>query len=178
MPASDVRNYGFKNSGGLRFDDKSAEWGIDAVSNSNGAAYADLDNDGDLDLVINNINKPAFVYKNNTDKNAGKGFLRVKLAGEGGNCFGIGAKVQLFINGQQQVQEQLLTRGFQSSVSPVMVFGTGSSTKIDSLIITWSGQKQQVIMNIRSRQQLLLKEADATFKKALPMLPLKAFSLL
>ncbi|MEJ7684564.1 MAG: CRTAC1 family protein [Segetibacter sp.] len=141
MPASDVRNYGFKNMGDLRFDDKSAEWGLDAVSNSNGAAYADLDNDGDLDLVINNINKPAFVYKNNTDKNVDKGFLRVKLAGKGGNRFGIGAKVQLFIKGEQQVQEQLMTRGFQSSVSPVMVFGTGNSTKIDSLIVTWHWEK-------------------------------------
>ncbi len=165
MPASDVRNYGFKNMGGLRFDDKSAGWGLDAVSNSNGAAYADLDNDGDLDLVINNINKPAFVYKNNTDKNLDKGYLRVKLAGEGGNRFGIGAKVQLFIKGQQQVQEQLMTRGFQSSVSPVMVFGTGNSTKVDSLIVTWPGKKQQIITNIRSKQQLLLKETDAPIQK-------------
>lgn len=174
MPASNVSNYGFKNSGGLRFEDKSAEWGLDAVSNSNGAAYADLDNDGDLDLVVNNINKPAFIYRNNTDKNVEKGFLRVKLAGEGKNRFGIGAKVQLFINGEQQVQEQSMTRGFQSSVSPVMVFGTGNSTKIDSLIVTWPGKKQQVITNIRSKHELLLKEADATIIKRPAGAPVKS----
>ncbi len=166
MPASNVKNYGFKNNGGLRFEDKSAEWGLDAISNSNGAAYADLDNDGDLDLVINNINKPAFVYRNNTDKNVDNGFLKVKLAGEGGNRFGIGAKVQLFIKGGQQVQEQLMTRGFQSSVSPVMVFGTGNATKVDSLIVTWPGKKRQVITDIMSKQQLLLKETDATIIKS------------
>lgn len=159
MPASNVKNYAFKNSGNLRFKDKSAEWGLDAVSNSNGAAYADLDNDGDLDLVVNNINKPAFIYKNNTDKS--KGFLRVHLAGEGKNSFGTGAKVQLFINGMQQVQEQSMTRGFESSVSPVMVFGTGNATKIDSLIVTWSGKKRQKMINISSRQEIVLKEADA-----------------
>ncbi len=173
MPASDVRNYGFKNSRGLRFEDKSAEWGLDAVSNSNGAAYADLDNDGDLDLVINNINKPAFVYKNNTDKND-KGYLKVKLVGEGGNRFGIGVKVQLFIKGEQQVQEQLTTRGFQSSVSPVMVFGTDNATKIDSLIVTWPGKKQQVINDIRSKQELLLNETDATIIKRPAAAPVKS----
>ncbi|MEO5893430.1 MAG: VCBS repeat-containing protein [Ferruginibacter sp.] len=166
MPASDVRNYGFKNNGGLRFTDKSADWGLDAVSNSNGAAYADLDNDGDLDLVVNNINKPVFVYRNSTEKNADIGFLKIKLEGEGGNRFGIGAKVQVFTNGQQQVQQQLMTRGFQSSVSPVLVFGTGNFKSIDSLVITWPGQKQQLLTNIKPKQQILLKESAATIKKA------------
>ncbi|MEP7144346.1 MAG: VCBS repeat-containing protein [Ferruginibacter sp.] len=165
MPASEVRNYGFKNNGDLRFTNKSAEWGLDAISNSNGAAYADLDNDGDLDLVVNNINKPAFVYKNNIEKNADIGYLKIKLAGEGGNRYGIGAKVQLITSGEQQVQEQQMTRGFQSSVSPELVFGTGKSKKIDSLIITWPGNKRQVITNISSRQQLLLKESDAAIQK-------------
>jgi hypothetical protein len=161
MPASDVRNYGFKNNGNLTFADKSAEWGLDAVSNSNGGAYADLDNDGDLDLVINNINRPAFVYRNNSNRNVGRGFLRVKLVGEGKNRFGIGAKVQLFIKGEQQVQQQLMSRGFQSSVSPVLVFGTGNARKVDSLIVTWPRQTQQVITGISTRQELVLRESDA-----------------
>ena len=172
MPASDVKHYAFKNSGNLHFEDKSAEWGLDAISNSNGAAYADLDNDGDLDLAVNNINKPAFVYRNNTGKD--KGFLRIKLAGEHKNRFGVGAKVQLFINGKQQVQEQSVTRGFQSSVSPVMVFGTGNSTKIDSLIVTWPGKKQQVIINISSKQEIVLKEADATMINRAGSIPVKS----
>ena len=166
MPSSNVRNYAFENSGGLRFANKSVDWGLDAVSNSNGAAYADLDNDGDLDLIINNINKNAFVYRNNTERNRSLGFLKIKLAGKGSNPFGIGAKVQLFIKGQQQLQEQQLTRGFQSSVSPVLVFGTGNSTIIDSLIVTWPGRKQQLITNIKTKQELLLNESDATINKS------------
>ena len=165
MPSSDVRNYGFKNTGGLQFTNKSHDWGLDAVSNSNGAAYADLDNDGDLDLVINNINKPAFVYKNNTEKDSSIGYLKIKLAGDGLNRFGIGAKVQLFINGHQQLQEQQLTRGFQSAVSPIMVFGTGAAKIIDSLVVTWPGQKQQVLTNVQTRQLLILKQANAINKK-------------
>jgi enediyne biosynthesis protein E4 len=161
MPASDVRNYGFRNNGNLTFADKSAEWGLDAVSNSNGAAYADLDNDGDLDLVINNINSAAFVYKNNSDKNLGSGFLRIKLVGEGKNRFGVGAKVQLFIKGEQQVQQQLMSRGFQSSVSPILVFGTGNATKIDSMIVTWPRGTQQVITEISTKQELVVRESDA-----------------
>lgn len=164
MPASDVRNYVFKNNTDLTFTDKSAEWDLDEVSNSNGAAYADLDNDGDLDLIINNINKPAFVYKNNTNKNTGNGFLSIKLEGEKGNRFGVGAKVQVFIKHERQVQEQLITRGFQSSVSPVLIFGTGNSKTIDSLIVTWPGKKQQIIKNVKTKQQLLLKESDAIIK--------------
>ena len=167
MPSSNVRNYVFKNSHAYQFTDKSAEWGLDAVSNSNGAAYADLDNDGDLDLVVNNINHPAFVYKNNAEKRAGTGFLKVRLAGKKNNPFGIGAKVKLIVNGEQQVQEQQPTRGFQSSVSPVLVFGTGGAAQIDSLVITWPGGKQQVLANIKTRQQLLLKEPDATNIKSL-----------
>lgn len=166
MPSSNVRNYVFKNSRTCQFTDKSAEWGLDAISNSNGAAYADLDNDGDLDLVVNNINQTVFVYKNNSEKKTGTNFLKVTLAGERGNRFGIGAKVSLFIKGEQQVQEQQMTRGFQSSMSPVLVFGTGDAAKIDSLVITWPGGKQQVMENLRTRQQVLLKESEATTSKS------------
>ena len=161
MPASDVKNYSFKNERGLQFNNTSAAWGLGAISNSNGAAYSDLDNDGDLDLVVNNINKAAFVYKNNTDKIEENGFLSVKLVGEGGNTFGLGAKVQLFIKGEQQLQEVSMSRGFQSSVSPVMIFGTGKSKMIDSLKVTWPGKKQQVVVNITCNQKLVLKQEDA-----------------
>ncbi len=121
MPSSDVRNYAFQNTHRLQFANMSKEWGFDAVSNSNGAAYADLDNDGDLDLVVNNINKPAFIYRNNTEETTKARFIKIKLQGTGANPFGVGAKVQLFTKGGQQVWEQQPTRGFQSSVSPMIV---------------------------------------------------------
>ncbi len=161
MPSSDVRNYAFKNTDGVQFSNVAAAWGLNAVSNSSGAAYADLDNDGDLDLVINNINLSAFVYKNNTEEDSHRNYLRIKLNGEGGNRFGIGAKVQLFINGSQHLQEQMLTRGYQSSVSPVMVFGTGQNKTIDSVIVTWPKQRQQVIANQQCNTQVTLTETDA-----------------
>ena len=161
MPSSDVRNYSFKNRGGINFLDKSTEWGLDAISNSNGAAYSDLDNDGDLDLVVNNINRPAFVYRNNAILQNANNFLRIKLGGEGKNRYGIGAKVELFYKDQHQVQEQLMSRGFQSSVSPVLIFGTGSQIMIDSLVVTWLGKKIQVIKQVACNQDILLNESDA-----------------
>ncbi|MEO5998200.1 MAG: VCBS repeat-containing protein [Chitinophagaceae bacterium] len=165
MPASDVRNCSFKNKGGTCFTNKSAEWGLDAVSNSNGAAYADLDNDGDLDLVVNNINKPAFVYRNNGKQQNANNSLRIKLMGDGKNSFGIGAKVFLFYNGQQQVQEQLVSRGFQSSVSPLMVFGTGPVTSIDSLVVLWPGNKKQVLTHVACNKDIGLRQSAAQFIK-------------
>jgi hypothetical protein len=161
MPSSEVRNYAFQNSHALQFVNKSAEWGLDAVSNSNGAAYADLDNDGDLDLVVNNINKPAFIYRNNTEETKKVNYIRVKLQGSGANPFGIGTKLELFANGVQQVKEEFPTRGFESSVSPVIVFGVGNARRVDSLIVKWPGNKEQVLTNISPNQQLLLKESNA-----------------
>ncbi|MEJ7739680.1 MAG: VCBS repeat-containing protein [Chitinophagaceae bacterium] len=165
MPASDVRNYSFQNRGGITFSDKSGEWGLNAVSNSNGAAYADLDNDGDLDLVVNNMNKAAYVYRNNARLQNVHNFLRIKLAGEGKNRFGIGAKVELFYENQHQVQEQLMSRGFQSSVSPVLLFGTGVNTSIDSLVVTWLGKKRQVIKRLACNQDIIVKQSDAILRE-------------
>ncbi len=162
MPSSDVRNYAYQNNHGKQFINKSAAWGLDAVSNSNGAAYADLDNDGDLDLVVNNINKPAFIYRNNTEEKTNANFVKIKLQGNGANRFGVGAKVKIFVNGGQIVSEQQPTRGFQSSVSPVMVFGVGKAVSIDSLIVTWPGKKEQLLRDIKTNQQLLLMESSAT----------------
>ncbi|MEJ7766417.1 MAG: VCBS repeat-containing protein [Chitinophagaceae bacterium] len=161
MPASDVRNYSFRNLDGVRFINKSAEWGLNAISNSNGAAYSDLDNDGDLDLVVNNINGTAFVYSNNSRVQNANNFLRIKLRSESRNRFGIGAKVKLFYKEQYQVQEQLMSRGFQSSVSPVLVFGTGAQKRIDSLVVSWPGNKTQTIVQVDCNREIILKESDA-----------------
>ncbi|MFT6319654.1 MAG: hypothetical protein ACJAT4_000571, partial [Granulosicoccus sp.] len=148
MPASDVVNYMFSNqpspAGGnnFTFQNKTKEWGLHHASNSNGAAYADFDNDGDLDLVVNNINKPAFLFRNETKSNEFH-FLKIKLAGDKLNTLGIGAKVQLFYEGKIQTVEQQPTRGYLSSVSPILHFGLGGNNTIDSVIVIWQNGKME-----------------------------------
>lgn len=162
MPSSDVVNYLFKNNGNLTFSNVSREWGMDLPSNSNGAAYADLDNDGDLDLIVNNINKPAFVYQNEAEKQVQHHFLHVKLQGANGNTQGIGAKVWIATKGKQQYLEQMPTRGFQSNVSFVLHFGLGTDAMIDSLHVVWLSGKEQMLTNVKADQVLLLDEKNAT----------------
>lgn len=162
MPASDVSNYLYKNNGNLTFTDMSKQWGIAGASNSNGAAYVDLDNDGDLDLVVNNVNKPAFIYRNEADKKGGNHYLKIKLKGAGKNTDGLGAKVFVYHNNQQQLVEQMPARGFQSTVSPILHFGLGTSATVDSLRVVWLSGKQQVIPAVKADQLLTLHEKDAT----------------
>src|SRR5690606_23862341 len=100
-------------------------WGVDQPSNSNGAAYSDLDNDGDLDLVVNNINEPAFIYRNESSDQLINHFLKIKLEGIGKNTSGLGAKITVYSKGTRQYFEQMPSRGYQSSVSPVLHVGLG-----------------------------------------------------
>ncbi len=162
MPSSDVKSYLFKNNGNLTFSNETAAWGITQSSNSNGAAYADLDNDGKLDLIVNNINKPAFIYHNISAQQKENNYLQIKLEGADKNTEGTGAKVFLYTKGIEQYEEQMPSRGFQSSVSPVLHFGLGSSVTIDSLRIIWLSGKQQVLQNIKANQLLTLQEKNAT----------------
>jgi len=168
MPASDVVNYAFKNEGDLHFSNVSKSWGINQPSNSNGAAYADLDNDGDLDLVISNINKPAFIYRNEARQQSSHHYIKLQLKGSDKNTAGIGARIQLFSNGQQQVLEQMPTRGFQSTVSNILHFGLGTVSTIDSLRITWQRGKSQLLLQPKADQLLVLDEKDAS-----PYAPIK-----
>jgi hypothetical protein len=160
MPASNVLNYLFKNNG-LSFSNVSNSWGINLPSNSNGAAYADLDNDGDLDLVVNNINQPAFVYQNNENKNISNHYLEIKLQGENDNTSGIGTTITLWCKGKKQYLEQQPSRGFQSSVSPVLHFGLGKDSLADSIQVVWQNGKQQILKNIKANQLLTLQQKDA-----------------
>ncbi|RWY53859.1 VCBS repeat-containing protein [Mucilaginibacter gilvus] len=161
MPSSQMKSYFFKNNGDANFTNTSADWGITQTSNSNGAAYADLDNDGDLDLVTNNVNQAAFVYENQAVKQNGNHYLAVKLKGGDANTQGIGAKFTIYQGNKTQYLEQMPTRGFQSGVSPILHFGLGKDKQIDSLRITWQRGKSQLLQHIKADQQITLKEEDA-----------------
>lgn len=164
MPSSNVVNYIFRNKQGSIFENKTADWGLDQHSNSNGSVYADLDNDGDLDLVVNNINQPAFVYENESQKLNKNHYLNAQLTGAGDNTQGLGAIVRIYSNGQMQKLEQNPARGYLSSVSTTLHFGLGDATKIDSLIVTWASGKTQKLLNVNANQVLKLAEKDASGK--------------
>lgn len=161
MPSSNVVNYFFHNQQGQGFKNKTKAWGISQPSNSNGAVYADLDNDGDLDLVVNNINQAASIYQNKAQETNGNNFLQIRLAGSGGNTLGLGARVQLFYSGTTQVVEQNPARGYLSSVSSLLHFGLGKGKNLDSLIVTWNSGKQQKLYNVSVNQVLQLSETEA-----------------
>ncbi|MBK8565749.1 MAG: VCBS repeat-containing protein [Saprospiraceae bacterium] len=168
MPASNVTNYLFRGNGELHFDNITNACGMGQPSNSNGAVYADLDKDGDLDLIVNNINKPAFIYENIVDKKAGN-HLQLTLKGEGMNTQGIGAKVSVFADKKQFFAEQNPARGYLSAVSPILQFGLGNLSAIDSLIITWPSGKQEKQTDITINSNLILEERNAQLAK-----PIKA----
>lgn len=176
MPSSNVVNYIFKNKQGDRFENKTSNWGVSHASNSNGAIYADLDNDGDLDLVVNNINQPAFIYKNELQKQTSNHFLKLQLTGDGGNTQGLGTIVKVFQKGQMQRLEQNPARGYLSTISYTLHFGLGSAEKVDSLIITWSGDKVQKLYDVKANQVLKLAEKDANDKASFSKPSVKWFT--
>tara|TARA_R110000868_G_scaffold59159_1_gene181647 strand:- start:60025 stop:63306 length:3282 start_codon:yes stop_codon:yes gene_type:complete len=162
MSSTPIHDYLFKNENGINFKEVSEDWGLSDPNFSNGAAYADLNNDGALDLVINHLNDYAGIYANILKPKKNKGnYLRLMLKGDGLNSSGIGAKVKVYVNGMQQYLEQQPTRGFQSSVSHVLHLGLGMAEIIDSLRITWPGGKEQWVRNVNANQILVLKEKDA-----------------
>jgi hypothetical protein len=164
-PTSNVINYMFQNNG-TSFSNVASTWGLNQPSNSNGAVYADLDNDGDLDLIVNNIDLPAFIYRNEATSVSDNRFLKLKLEGEGRNTAGIGAKITLYAEGKTQLVEQMPTRGYQSSVSPVLHVGLGDSDSVDSLRIQWLSGKQEWLKNVQANQLLTLKEENASSSSA------------
>ena len=162
IPSTPLRNYAFSGNGNLKFTDNASNLGFDQLSFSNGAAYGDLDNDGDQDIVINNNNARSFVYRNDANKVLENHFLKIKFSGPQKNPFGIGAQVEIKIKDSLQVLQNYTTRGFQSSIEPLLVFGLGSETTVDSLRITWPDGKVQFMVGVKSNQVITAKYADAS----------------
>jgi hypothetical protein len=161
MPSIEMSDYIFQNQGNGRFIKKTTEWGIEKKGVSAGAAYADLDNDGDMDLVINNTNGFASIYKNNSEQRSTNNYLRIQLKGDAQNGTGIGSKITLYCKKDKFYQEQMPVRGFESSVDQVLNFGLGKYTTIDSVLIIWPDDRKQLLQNVKSNQSLVLKISDA-----------------
>ncbi|MDO9339100.1 MAG: FG-GAP-like repeat-containing protein, partial [Bacteroidales bacterium] len=161
MPLYPNVNYIYKNNGDLTFSNMAKAWGFDTRSYSNGATYADLDNDGDLDLIVNNINDQAFIYRNNAATQSDNHFLSVVLKGKGLNTRGIGARVTLYCSGQKQVAEQFPTRGFMSATSDVLHFGLGPANVIDSIVVRWPDRSEQMIKDVPVDKVITLEMRNA-----------------
>jgi enediyne biosynthesis protein E4 len=156
-----LHNYFFENNRDLTFSDRSDAWGIDAEGYSHGAAYADLDNDGDLDLAINNMNTEAHVYENKSNEIVNRNYLRIKFMGSPKNQNGIGAKVTLKYNHQKQFAEHFLNRGYESTVDGVMHMGLGNIGEIDSLEVIWPDGRYELLRNVKANQQLVVHYSSA-----------------
>ncbi len=159
-PSQPISNYAFKNNNGFKFEKISKEWGFDTPSFSSGMAYGDLDNDGDLDVVINNMEHPAFVYENKTNGN----FLKIKLQGHYKNKFGFGVKVKINHNNKIQVSENIVTRGFFSSVEPGLFFGLGNDDKVDLIEVIWPDGKVNYFENINANETITAMYSKAKAK--------------
>ncbi|WP_297336777.1 VCBS repeat-containing protein [Algoriphagus sp.] len=162
IPIHPIPNYAYQNLGDLNFENKAREWGLGQAIHSNGAAYGDLNNDGTLDLVINNVNRPAQIFKNAQKEIApANNFIQFRLVGKGQNTFAIGAQLKAKAGEQVFYLEQMPNRGFQSSVDPKLTLGLGEITQLDELIVTWPDGSQTILENIQANQLLKLHWKDA-----------------
>jgi hypothetical protein len=164
LPVVKFANYAFKNINGLQFKNETKAWGIDVPSFSNGAAYADLDNDGDLDFIVNNINDTSFVYENtmnNPGEKSKENYLVVNFDGTKNNDEGIGAILNLYYEGKQQYYEQHPARGYLSTDDPRAHFGLGDVSNIDSLLVTWPDGKKQLLTDIKLNQAITVSYKNA-----------------
>jgi enediyne biosynthesis protein E4 len=166
MATPPLNNYIFRNNQDLSFKNATKEWGISKTEVSNGAAYADLDNDGDLDIVINNLNSEATIYKNNSSDNKHSHYLKIRLEGEQLNTQGIGAKVFVKTKDNTQVQEEYLSRGFQSSIDPLMHIGLGNDSIISELIVKWPGDKISRLKNVETDTLITIQQSGATIESS------------
>lgn len=163
VPEIPLAHYAFRNAGDGSFQDVSGQWGLNTQSFANGAAYADFDQDGDLDLVVNNVDAEALIYRNNSrEQHPAQHYLTIDLQGPPTNRQGLGATVTLWAGGQVQFQELSVVRGYLSSVEPGLHFGLGIASRVDSLRIRWPGGRTEVRRNIPVDQSLRLSCQQAT----------------
>ncbi len=164
IPIVKISNYAFKNTNGLQFEDVTKNWGLDVPTFSNGAAYADLDNDGDMDMIINNINDEALIYKNTSrekDK-SNNNFLNIQFHGGDQNKNGIGAFADIYYNhGKHQVYENTPFRGYLSTLQNMAHFGLGKTTQLDSVVVRWQNGKKQTLQKVKADQLLKVNIAQA-----------------
>ena len=164
MPVVKIPNVAFKNQGKLAFTDASQVWGLNQESFSNGAAYADLDNDGDLDLVTNNVDQEAFIYKNHAidGERITNHFLKLSFRGQGANPQGLGARIIIPLDSQTIVQEVYTTRGYQSAVPAELVVGLGHLDQVDSLVVVWPDLRFEVLTNVPTNTHRVLNQKKAS----------------
>lgn len=164
IPKVKLHNYAFHNRGDVKFDDATDKWGLTTPSFSNGAVYADLDNDGDMDMVVSNINDEAFVYENttNTRNKISENYLKIKFKGDKHNINGLGAWAEIYYNkNQKQFYENSPYRGYLSSVEACAYFGLGNISLVDSVVIRWPGNKKQILKNVKANQTLTVDFKNA-----------------
>ncbi len=160
MPIKPQSNYAFKNNKNLKFDNANEEWGFTDKTFSNGVAYGDLDNDGDLDLVINNVNMPSMIYENKSNEK-GNNYIQFDISGTGKNIDAIGTVIKLYFKNSEIIQELIPSRGFQSSMDYVQTIGLGKINKIDSVRVIWPSNKSILLKNIVVNQRLYLDEKNS-----------------
>ena len=164
MPIHPIANKFYKNGPNLQFIDMAKQWGLAQPSHSNGASYADLDNDGDLDLIVNNVNAEAFVYENNTTKFTKNHYLGITLQGDSINTFSIGSKIQAYMGKSVLSREIIPSKGFQSSIDYHQVFGLGTSSSIDSLIIRWPDLTYSTYFGLKADSNYIFKKSGKVNK--------------
>ena len=179
IPATVLSNYMYRNKGELSFENVGKEWGFDHPSLSNGASYADLDNDGDMDLIVSNVNDYAHVIRNNAERLSPFHYLKIKLEGSGMNTGGIGARIDIYCGDQVFTQEANPSRGYMSSVDHALIFGLGEATQVDRLTVIWPDLRSQTLSNLEVDQTITLHNDDAIFEEeSLPPDPQRLFTVL
>ncbi|GHA25684.1 hypothetical protein GCM10007103_03670 [Salinimicrobium marinum] len=160
IPSEKIDNFMFQNNGDLSFEIANKKWGIEYEGWSNGVVYADLDNDGDLEIIINNIDDKASFFKNTSSDH--NNFVQIAFEGNEKNAFGLGTRAYVKANGMEQMQELTLTRGFQSSVAPQLHFGLAKADVIEEIKIVWPDGKVEIVKDVEANQQLTFRHTNAS----------------